>query len=237
MTDWAALRHAYGSAEDVPALLAAAENTRDETGEIWDDLWSRLCHQGTVYSASRAALPALAAMASSREPSGYQAPLHLAAAIIASRDGQQEVDVHREYAPEIATMRDLAERNLGLHEGFVDFVYGLQTLMAFENVPVWSTELEALADGELALTCPACGEDLLLPLDGPDPRLAAFADSSSRPTVVTPGDVEMHAGMARMHALALQHGRDDIVSALPTLLGRATCPRCQEAFDIPGALG
>ena len=57
MTDWAELQHAYGSAEDVPALLAAAAETSDETGKVWDDLWSRLCHQGTVYSASRAALP------------------------------------------------------------------------------------------------------------------------------------------------------------------------------------
>jgi hypothetical protein len=219
MTDWGALQHAYGSAEDIPALLASAAETRETTGKVWDDLWSRLCHQGTVYSASRAALPALAAMASSREPAGYQAPLHLAAAIVASRDGQQEADVRREYATDIATMRDLAERNLGHHDGFVDFVYGLQALMAFENVPVWSIELEALADGELTLACPSCGED-----------------ASYEPTSVTPGDPTMSAAGARMHALALEHGRVDVASALPLLFGRATCPRCQQSFDIPAAL-
>ena len=32
MTDWAALRHAYGTAEDVPALLAAAEESGTDFG-------------------------------------------------------------------------------------------------------------------------------------------------------------------------------------------------------------
>jgi hypothetical protein len=53
----------------------------------WDDLWSRLCHQGTVYSASYAAVPTLARMSLQHTPSGYIAALQLAAAIIASNDG------------------------------------------------------------------------------------------------------------------------------------------------------
>ncbi|KAB2370412.1 HEAT repeat domain-containing protein [Actinomadura montaniterrae] len=58
--DWSALRHAYGSAEDVPGLLrAAAENV-----EAVDDLDSRLYHQGGfVCDAATAALPYLVELA------------------------------------------------------------------------------------------------------------------------------------------------------------------------------
>ena len=70
MTEWASLRDAYGSAELVPALLAAAEEAGTDEGDRRDDLWSRLCHQGTVYSASYAALPALAEMSQRRPPAG-----------------------------------------------------------------------------------------------------------------------------------------------------------------------
>ncbi|XIE80919.1 HEAT repeat domain-containing protein [Streptomyces sp. SBR177] len=63
--DWGALRHAYGSAEDVPALLRAAGGAADpaEREEAFDELGSALCHQGSVYSATVAAVPFLARLA------------------------------------------------------------------------------------------------------------------------------------------------------------------------------
>jgi len=69
-TDWTSLRHAYGPAEDIPTLLKAAENAPapnryDE--EPWYSLWSALCHQEDVYTASYAAVPELVRIAASRE--------------------------------------------------------------------------------------------------------------------------------------------------------------------------
>ena len=58
MTDWSQLKHAYGTAEDIPALFERLG--REPNDEAWRDLWSRLCHQGSVYSASFASLPLLA---------------------------------------------------------------------------------------------------------------------------------------------------------------------------------
>jgi hypothetical protein len=57
---WSELRHAYGTAEDIPPLLRQLEAfpppaRYDE--EPWYTLWSSLCHQGDVYSASFAAVP------------------------------------------------------------------------------------------------------------------------------------------------------------------------------------
>ena len=57
---WADLRHAYGAAADIPAFLRsiAANPEVSSTAEgPWFELWSALCHQGDVYSASFAAVP------------------------------------------------------------------------------------------------------------------------------------------------------------------------------------
>ncbi len=59
---WSELSHAYGPAADVPALLEAAAGLPPSGGwraEPYFSLWSALCHQGDVYTASYAAVPHL----------------------------------------------------------------------------------------------------------------------------------------------------------------------------------
>jgi hypothetical protein len=59
---WARLEEAYGSAQGIPKLLSyLAEHPGDK--EAWNDAWSSLCHQETIYSASVAATPHLVAIA------------------------------------------------------------------------------------------------------------------------------------------------------------------------------
>jgi hypothetical protein len=61
---WDQVAHAYGPAGDVPALLDRLRSPDAAARDAaLDDLWSRLCHQGTVYPASAAAVPALADLA------------------------------------------------------------------------------------------------------------------------------------------------------------------------------
>jgi hypothetical protein len=56
---WGELRHAYGSASDIPALLRQLQSDSPSVGRIepWFTLWSSLAHQGDVYPASFAAVP------------------------------------------------------------------------------------------------------------------------------------------------------------------------------------
>ena len=59
---WAELQHAYGSAANVPALLRQAESMpeyRSYKSEPYYTLCSSLCHQGSIYTASYAAVPHL----------------------------------------------------------------------------------------------------------------------------------------------------------------------------------
>jgi hypothetical protein len=57
---WSDLRHAYGSASDIPAMLRELEQLPPHDGSEappYFILWSSLCHQGDVYTASYAAVP------------------------------------------------------------------------------------------------------------------------------------------------------------------------------------
>ncbi|GGM90322.1 hypothetical protein GCM10009721_14710 [Terrabacter tumescens] len=237
MADWATLEHAYGSARDVPDLLAAAEHASEETGPEWDDLWSRLCHQGTVYTASYAAIPALDAMATRHAPAGYVAALQLAASIIASQDGPRPgADVRRDHPEHVANLRALAESSLALADDDTEFVYGLQALMAFEDGGVWQRCLDHLADGEMPMTCPACHATLVLDLSSEASTLADLHDGSVPPTYVEPGRAAPGTVEERLLALATAHGRDVVATQVQRLLGEADCPRCGHHFTVTDAL-
>jgi hypothetical protein len=87
---WSELAHAYGPASDIPELLAALSSspapTADYQAEPWFSLWSSLCHQGDVYTASYAAVPhvvEIAMKAAGPIDSGF---FHLPAAIELFRD-------------------------------------------------------------------------------------------------------------------------------------------------------
>ncbi|HEU4670565.1 MAG TPA: hypothetical protein VFR91_07640 [Dyella sp.] len=91
---WSELRHAYGAATDIPALLGQLASYPDERSyqdEPWFTLWSSLCHQGDIYSASFAAVPhivqALAANTSRASVSYFLLP----ASIEVARDSANAV--------------------------------------------------------------------------------------------------------------------------------------------------
>ncbi|WP_449352844.1 HEAT repeat domain-containing protein [Streptomyces shaanxiensis] len=66
--DWASLRHAYGSAEDVPALLRGLASTdRVERETALDEMYGAVHHQGDVYDSTLACVQFLLALVASRE--------------------------------------------------------------------------------------------------------------------------------------------------------------------------
>ncbi|MEU0408245.1 HEAT repeat domain-containing protein [Streptomyces griseorubiginosus] len=66
--DWASLRHAYGSAEDVPALLRGLASTdRVERETALDGIYGAVHHQGDVYDSTLACVPFLLALVASGE--------------------------------------------------------------------------------------------------------------------------------------------------------------------------
>jgi hypothetical protein len=77
---WGELKHAYGTAGNIPALLRQLGDlpSSKNDAEPWLTLWSALAHQGNVYSASFAAVPhvvhALASAPSRADHSYFQFP-------------------------------------------------------------------------------------------------------------------------------------------------------------------
>jgi hypothetical protein len=60
---WQDLHHAYGTAQDTPTWLLALLSDQDEQREqALNKLWASICHQGSVYEASCAAVPFLIEM-------------------------------------------------------------------------------------------------------------------------------------------------------------------------------
>jgi hypothetical protein len=55
---WELLQHAYGSAQDTPFhLLGLLSTDEEERQRAWYHLYASICHQGSVYEASCAAIP------------------------------------------------------------------------------------------------------------------------------------------------------------------------------------
>jgi hypothetical protein len=188
-------------------------------------------------TASYAALPLLAEISERHAPAGYVAALHLAAAIVASNDGPSGTAVVRhQYSDALQRLCDLTDRNFALAGRGVEFIYGLQALMAFEDGGVWRRNLDHLADGELPLDCPSCGEYLHVNLDGSAYAMTNFSDSSIAPTPVRPVEPPGSTIGARLLTLAATHGRTDVAAKLPYLFGEAICPSCHEDFEVPSAL-
>ena len=62
--NWAALRHAYGSAENVPWLLRQLRSADPKVrNDALSELYSTIVHQGTRYSATAPAVPFLVELA------------------------------------------------------------------------------------------------------------------------------------------------------------------------------
>ena len=213
----------------------SAERAGTQFASAWDELWSRLCHQGTVYTASYAALPHLADVAERQGPAGYVAALDLAAAILSSTDGPVAPDVvRREHAETIRRLLTLAEANLPRASTDIELVHALQALLAFEDAGTWQRHLDGLADGELPLTCPQCGAFLVVDLTGDEPHVRDDTDASVATTPVRPGDPPKGSLGARMLAHAAD--RPTVTHRLRHALGESECPACGTTSTIEHAL-
>ncbi|MFS4094777.1 hypothetical protein [Streptomyces sp. AF1A] len=243
MTDWSQLHHAYGTAEDVPGLLDAV--SPDPRNPAWTALWSRLCHQGTVYSASHAALPVLRDMARQWSPVDRQTPLLLAGAIAAGTDQPYgEQDPHVTYASEmsdLAQLTDGALRDPSLGDDPGTYVYLLAALIGFEGVEVWGEELDGLNDDEYEVPCPACGTENFVAFG----EYGCFSttdsmymrDTAAKKLPLRPADASNLEGLARrLHSRALADGQTDVARKLTYVFGDAQCAECDEIFSVAQAV-
>jgi len=250
MLDWSSLTHAYGKASDIPALLANLSPGAEF--DVWDELWSRLCHQGSVYSASFAALPVLADLGERWPPRERSQLIALAASILASRDVWGACPPDLRAAVELLVPRfrrlcdeALAETGLARHE----FIQLLQASRALAGDRFWGEKLDHLASGEFPGACPSCDVDLYFVVGeygifttaeewvvrtGKPGPIIVRTDITRVPIV--PKDGALPEVGQWLYERAQAAGQDDVARWIRCLFGTSECPKCGGAFEVVNAI-
>lgn len=216
MTDWSQLSHAYGSAEDMPTLLGRI--AREPEPELWSDLWSALCHQGSVYSASFAALPWLADVAGSDDHEQAVNALTLAGAIMAGAEQQHGAgDVRTHHAVEVESLLAAANQHLRMTSDRIDYIHLLEAMLGFEGVVGWSEDLaQGLGNEEYEVDCPGCEAGLFIVLG----ERGFF--STSEDYALSDDDVE--GGPCSRRTLPISTASADASTTSPSLMANTRSP-------------
>ncbi|QJT00330.1 hypothetical protein G9272_08550 [Streptomyces asoensis] len=241
--DWSRFEHAYGSAADLPQLLEQVGDP-ELADEAWEELASALYHQGSVYTASFAALPALADIAADRIPGDRRLALLLAGRIVSAEQQVHEPGyVQTHYPDAVAELHGLTLQGLRAEpfEGDEeDYLYALEDLLAFEGVPVWRC---CLLRNSYEVQCPACSQHLKIDLYAqppctrrldPNERVRFIGDQGPPLTGIHPTvPADLPPLGARLYAMAVEAGQSTVAEHLTHLHGRATCPDCTPEFSVP----
>jgi len=207
ISEHAKLRHVTIPSEVLDSAAA------DPASPAWDLIWQESCHQGTCDPASAVLLPWLAQTCGAFAPEDREKAVVLAGSIAVDAS---ETD-RAAYADEITALRALALDRLPSASDDGMFVYLQQAVLAFEGDEIWGKELDRINDGEVDVECPECEEELLLDLPSEDPPIQPALSSDLA---------------ARLHAEAVQAGRESVATALTYLFGRLNCPNCGTRFDL-----
>jgi hypothetical protein len=126
---WSDLEHAYGSAEDIPALLTQLQMMPSSVdgSEPWFTLWSALAHQCDVYSASFAAVP------------------HVVHALACAPDKADHAYFQFPAWVEICRMKKQIEIPADLRDAYLQSLAQLPSLVAAASSRPWDPEFLACA--------------------------------------------------------------------------------------------
>jgi hypothetical protein len=120
--NWSLLEHAYGKASDIPELISQLISFPDESNyenEPWFTLWSSLYHQGSIYSASFAAVPEIVKFISISPEKVTPSFFSLPSLIEIARDKENmEIDIELlpEYQKAIASLGEHAAKCISLNK-------------------------------------------------------------------------------------------------------------------------
>lgn len=235
---WKKLSHAYGSAEDIPGELQAL---REGDDEALDSLFGSIVHQGTVYSASMAALPHLVAIVAAGEGGNLNRRiLVLAASIAGSRDRYWKAlpeDIEAGAQAVLPDLREMIEKALTAPENDVEAVRLLQSLAGQEAIEGLEGIFQSLKDkGHASIRCPSCRKLFTVGVDANG--FSAKIDRKTRDNLklraLTPDERErlrskafdwLDAQLARPGLLGLREG-------FARLKRPFQCPECAAQYEL-----
>jgi hypothetical protein len=233
--DWSALQAAYGGAGEAGEVMVALQDAAHH-GD-WGELWSHLCHQGTVYPASHAALPVLLGIARQLDRTDADEALLLAGAIVAG--SVLDDPGLRQYSSTIGALIEAVESRLSTPVTEADEQLGArralrQAWLGLKGEKAWSLHLDRLDEGELVGECGDCGADLYAEFDDEEPCLCHEDPVHGPPAVRTPLQVGAPVNVAEQWLLlqATQDGDDEAVRLLGLAFGQASCSACGRMFSV-----
>ena len=229
--NWKELRDAYGSAEDLPGLLAQLEP--DPRSPVWGELWGRVCHQHSTYSASPHVLPFLFQAASAWEPRSRTMPLALAGAIIDAPETVLDGDLSSLAEWRLLALDTIRSGDLSRQ----DLIYVIQAVLAFERDRLWGHALDRLNDGEFPGACPVCHTALSIVI-GQHGFTCAAQDwvripDTRRSEIQAIAAGELPSDGRRIYDLCLEAADAGLAEWICYLFGASTCPNCGQSLPLP----
>ncbi len=251
---WSELDTAFGTAEEVPELLAALLNEYDE--DIFQELTELLLHQYTVYTATVAAVPYLVQMAETLSLSvrtelyitcgmmvlGYAAQVTTIAKTVAS---EQWEPLQRAYADALKRMNTLHDSVLQYARAQIndpsEQEYILAAWLAYgHHDALAELLLHHTGEQEYEGTCPACeqsfyavvSDDGAMTLSPDDP---VFTQNAKHNEII-PDQLPSAGAWGALRYAAEQMEAKTVLQRLPFMTGTGTCPHCQKKIAIAHSL-
>ena len=229
MIDWSKLSHAYGSAEDLPEILAGLEPDYRNC-PAWGDLIGRVCHQGTTYSASPYVLPYLSELAASWTGEARVMPLFLASSMVESREFKLDG-----FEQEVEDLHFLAEEMLRSEEiDAMHRVYVVSAALTLGGDKLWGRAIEGLNDQEFHGTCPPCGSTVRFTIGTVGSYTSLNYDRvGTHP--ITP--VVRLADMGQwLYDIFNDSNNRQQAEQILYLFGTTTCPQCRQKIQVSEAV-
>jgi hypothetical protein len=238
--EWSSLEDAFGPAIALPALLAALES---QTDDVLDELYSRICHQGSIYSASIAAFPHLISSAGNAETIQNRTELLALAGQICESHDLESMLQHSSFAEEFSAALPaayaLACEGLRQTSDANDGIYLLKAAMSFAGYASLAKVLDGIVNEEFTLSCPGCGFDLYIWPVGQGLNVAAedpVSQTGTKKTQVSKGRVSTDGGEELGRLLSSAPSLTAVGHQIPYIFGNATCPTCKAKFSLVDAL-
>lgn len=237
-TDWHTLNDAYGNAGHVRVLLG--DLSPNPHAKIWGELWSRVCHQGTIYSASYPVLPHLLRAASQWPPIGRVMPLFLAGSIVSSTDRDHVGDTAI-FEPTVEALHRLATETLTMARGLSmeELIYLFQGTLALGGDLNWGRQLDRLIGGEFEGICQACNVYLYLVVGeyGFFTTADEWVNRPATPRIpIRPATSTALPEIGRwLHGHVSLLSQPVLADWICHLFGSTQCPNCGTAIDVAEA--
>jgi hypothetical protein len=237
MTNWSTLKHAYGSAEQLPSLI----QSWIDAGTDKHDLFGHLFHQGTVYSASFEAIPLLLDVRRKLPGEEGRLALTLIGAIWSSTDRHEDAKPSPNVnllLPHIEALTIAAMEEKDLKED--ELPYLMLAVAAFRNETFWVTQLNKMDAGEFYGICPECEMDLYVVLGNNNfvtHEEYVLNARAQRNPIAPCVETQLPDFGQWLFGKAMYLHRNDLAACFLQMFGHASCTACSMSIRINEAIG